>query len=139
MKRFEELTYIGQVRRLHRLAKTALRAYGLVSVRAKLIKYREHATTFQIEALGGTNPNSRNDRYVYDRYLLRIHGPGYATATSIASELEWLMALCRDTDIAVPEPIPTLEGNPLNTCARARSARAASLFPTTVDERKNIP
>lgn len=111
-KRFEELTHIGQARRLHHLAKAALIAYGLDNARAKLIKHQTNAT-FQIDTLEESKCSKSNSRYVQNRYLLRIHGPGYQTAAAIASELEWLKALRRDTDLAAPEPVSTLEGEQL--------------------------
>ena len=111
-KRFEELTYIGQTRRLYRLAKAVLIDYGLENSRVKLIKHATN-TTFQIDTLEESKGKKRNNRNVENRYLLRIHGPGYQTATSIASELEWLKALRRDTDLAVPEPVSTLGGEQL--------------------------
>ncbi len=39
-----------------------------------------------------------------DEYLLRLHRPGKHRPGQVASELAWLEALGRDTDLAVPEP-----------------------------------
>ena len=105
---FDELTYIGQAQRLHRLAKNALSAYGLEGAEARLIKYR-HNAVFQIDIPNGTERDIRDDRYVRARYVLRIHRPGYQTAGSVASELAWLRALRFDTDLVVPEPVSTLD------------------------------
>ena len=51
------------------------------------------------------------------KYILRIHHPisrvftGWQEKEVIESELQWLLALRRDTDIAVEEPIPNQQGS----------------------------
>jgi Ser/Thr protein kinase RdoA (MazF antagonist) len=45
------------------------------------------------------------------RYVLRVHGPGTGEAAEIRSELLWLRALRRETDLAVPEPLATTGGD----------------------------
>ncbi|MCW5722511.1 MAG: phosphotransferase [Devosia sp.] len=42
--------------------------------------------------------------------MLRVHRPEYQTAQSIRSELDWLMALRRDTDLPIPEPLAGRDG-----------------------------
>ena len=39
-----------------------------------------------------------------------MHEPGYQSDAAIQSELEWLDALCQDTDLVVPEPQRALDG-----------------------------
>jgi Ser/Thr protein kinase RdoA (MazF antagonist) len=109
MKPFEMLTFQGQVRRLRSLAKIALDQYGLEGARLKLVAHGEN-TTFRVDVHRGAPVKVANERYVENRYLLRIHRPGYQTAESIRSELAWLAALRRDTALAVPEPVPALNG-----------------------------
>lgn len=96
---FTALTYAGQVRRLRRLARNALAAYGLdgADVRLTPIRYRENAV-FRVDAplLGR-------------RFCLRIHRPDYQTTDALRSELA-LLGVLRDTGFAVPEPIPTRDG-----------------------------
>ena len=46
-----------------------------------------------------------------DRFVLRIHRPGLRTINVVRSEMAWLAALRRDTDLVVPEPVPTRDGN----------------------------
>ena len=58
--------------------------------RATLINLSENHT-FRIDAPAG-------------RTVLRVHRPGYHTAASIESELAWLEALRRDTDLPVVRP-----------------------------------
>jgi len=45
-----------------------------------------------------------------ERFTLRIHRPHYQSVPNIESELAWLTALRRDTDLAIPEPIPGANG-----------------------------
>jgi Ser/Thr protein kinase RdoA (MazF antagonist) len=42
--------------------------------------------------------------------VLRVCRPGWRTATDLRSEALWLQALCRDTDIGAPEPLPARDG-----------------------------
>jgi Ser/Thr protein kinase RdoA (MazF antagonist) len=64
--------------------------------RATLINLSENHT-FRIDAPSG-------------RTVLRVHRPGYQTADSIESELAWLAALRRDTDLPVVRPLPGRDG-----------------------------
>jgi len=45
-----------------------------------------------------------------NRYALRIIRPGKSSVVEVQSELAWLVALHRDTDLVVPDPVPTREG-----------------------------
>ncbi|MDA0770920.1 MAG: phosphotransferase [Chloroflexi bacterium] len=113
---FENLTHTGKVRRLHTLAKTALKSYGLKGASVRLIKSHENAT-FRVSVNDRSGGKAEAGRFVQGRYLLKLHGPGYQSAASIASELEWLDALRRDIDLAVPEPVPTLSGDLMTTAS----------------------
>lgn len=57
----------------------------------------ENNSTFRVDAIGGP-------------YILRINRIGVHTTATIESEMAWLTALRRDTDIGVPEPVATQEG-----------------------------
>ena len=70
-----------------------------VDGRATLINLSENHT-FRIDAPAG-------------RTVLRVHRPGYQTAASIESELAWLAALRRDTDLPVVRPLPGRDGRVL--------------------------
>ena len=43
-------------------------------------------------------------------YALRLCPPGWHRTQSIAEALQWLLALRRDTDLVVPEPVPACDG-----------------------------
>lgn len=91
------LTRRGQLARLRRLGRTALAAYGLADARLTLLRH-EYNTTFRVEAGG-------------ESYVLRINRPQVHTAQTIDSEMTWLRALRRDTDLGVPEPVSSRDGS----------------------------
>ncbi len=119
MKPFKELTYLGQARRLRRLAQSALAEYGLADAQLKLISHYGENTTFRVNAPQAAADTLTNEQYVENNFLLRIHQPGRQSAESIASELAWLAALRREAGLVVPEPMPSLEGKLLVQAAAA--------------------
>lgn len=54
--------------------------------------------------------------------ILRVHRPGYQNASSIASELSWIEALARDTDLPVVRPLPGRNGELLQEIEPGRYA-----------------
>lgn len=89
------------------------------------------------QAQGGTATlinHSENHTFRVDReegacFILRIHRPGYQSAATIESELAWLEALTRDTEVPVPRPLPGHDGRLLQTLQDpAGPARLAVLF-----------
>ena len=94
---FTSLSRRGQLSRLRRLGRTALASYGLEDARLTLLRF-ENNTTFRVDASRG-------------RYLLRINRPQVHGPDTISSELAWLSALRRDTDLGVPEPVAALDGS----------------------------
>jgi Ser/Thr protein kinase RdoA (MazF antagonist) len=107
VKPFEKLTRLGKVRRFRKLAQVALEAYELGETRLKFIHYAGNVLFRVFES--NSSPLA-NDLYHADQYMLRIHEPGYQASESIELELAWLAAMCRDANIAVPQPVPTLDG-----------------------------
>jgi Ser/Thr protein kinase RdoA (MazF antagonist) len=72
-------------------------------------------TTFQVRATTGDG--------VVERFLLRVHRParhgrGIDSTAAVRSELCWLTALRAETDLLVPEPLRTRDGE-LTTSASA--------------------
>jgi len=119
MKAYKELTHRGKMRRMRRVAQAALQAYGLADAPLKLfvdngnIVYRvKRVRVPQLAA-----DKDVNDLFFDDHCALRIHQPGYQTAEAIASEVAWLAALRREAGLAVPEPVPTLQGELMATIA----------------------
>lgn len=106
-----DLTPRGQVRRLRRLAEEALAAYGLRKAQVTFINHGEN-TTWRIDLpkrLPGPTPYGCHP----SRVLLRLHRATYNYPREIASELMWLDALRRDTELAVPVPLATTDGQSL--------------------------
>lgn len=88
----------------------------LAGARARLINHSENQT-FLVET----------ERW--GRFTLRIHRPGYQSRPSIESELAWMAALRRDTDVPIPEPIPGADGRLLQSFETIdEEARLAVLF-----------
>jgi Ser/Thr protein kinase RdoA (MazF antagonist) len=96
---YASLSRRGQLGRLRRLGRSALADYGVGPARLTPLRH-EHNTTFRVETDGGP-------------YVLRINRPGVHRPTTIASEMAWLTALRRDTELGVPEPIAALDGSPV--------------------------
>jgi Ser/Thr protein kinase RdoA (MazF antagonist) len=97
MEAFNSLSRRGQLIRLGRLARMALGNYPLPVTRVAPLKH-EHNSTFRVWTADGR------------KFVLRIHRPGQHTLEAIHSELLWLEALNRDTQLEVPRPVPAKEG-----------------------------
>jgi len=95
---YEQLSRAGQTRRMRRLATTALAAYPFTLARVVRLAQGWNAT-FRVDGVDGA------------RYALRIHRPDGPTTAMVRSELMWLAAIRRDTDLVVPEPVPTNDGD----------------------------
>ena len=81
---------------------------------ARLVNHSENHT-FRIDSPRG-------------RYSLRVHREGYQSAASIESELDWLMALRRDTALAIPEPIAGRDGKLLQSFFAANGERRLAVL-----------
>jgi len=92
-----------------------LRWDNLSGADIRLINHSENQT-FQI------------DTPAQGSYTLRVHRVGYQSPASIDSELAWLMALRRDTALAIPQPVPGTDGQLLQTFATTQGERLAVLF-----------
>lgn len=97
MKSFAQLTPRGQTRRLRRLALEALRQYDLTIQRVRLLS-RAYNTIFRVDTAQG-------------RFVLRINRPRERSRAELLSELAWIEALARETDVHVPTPYPTRRGD----------------------------
>ncbi len=104
MKPFASLTERGQGLRLRELALAALRHYPIEVLRLRLLTNHFNAI-FKIDAARG------------GPYVLRINVSGHRTRLDIQSEMLWLAAIRRDTDITVPGPVPNADGEFVTTVA----------------------
>ena len=108
MKPFEELTYLGRLKRMRQLAHVALQAYDLCEPRLTFLRQLGN-TLYQVNEANPTHSH-KPDTYAPGQYLLRIHHPTYQTPAAIELELDWLATMCHQADLPVPEPLPTLDG-----------------------------
>lgn len=87
-----------QLRRIEQLARRALPVYGLPpDSQVKLLNYSENATCL-------IRPPDR------EPLVLRINRPGYHPREHIATELEWVRSLRRDTSVITAEPLRGIDG-----------------------------
>lgn len=83
---------------------------------ARLVNHSENQT-FSIDTAAG------------EPFMLRVHRPEYQTEISINSELAWLAALSRDTDLPISEPLPGGDGKLLqHFVTRSGESRRGVLF-----------
>ena len=99
MKSFYDLTNLGQARRLRPMALQALRHYPIQVRRIRLVTNDTNGI-FRIDTTDGR------------RFVLRITTPnGCHAREQVQSEMIWLDALRRDTDLHVPKPLRTKIGD----------------------------
>ncbi len=94
--------------------KQALAAYDLADPQVRLLA-RHTNTMYRVETTRG-------------RYVFRVSAPGLRTELEIRSELAWLDALRRETDLLVPEAIPTRSGRRLVRVGSGEAALPGVLF-----------
>jgi Ser/Thr protein kinase RdoA (MazF antagonist) len=104
MKPYNELTHRGKLRRLHRLAVKALEDYDL---NVKWIRFMtiETNTMFKVQSEEGEN------------YVLRIYSDEETTLKENQTEIFWLQALIRDTDLKVSVPVTRKDGESITITA----------------------
>ncbi len=97
MKPFTELGQAGRTARLRRLALLALADYDLDVAAVRPLTSHYNAV-FRVDTGRG------------ERLVLRINRPENRTLVDIRSEVAWLDALRRETELVVPESVPTRPG-----------------------------
>lgn len=117
-KAFEALTSRGQVARLKAMGQAALAAWPVEQpVIHRSLAHGEN-TTFEVRGLLDGQP---------ERFVLRVHRPGYHPPEEIRDELRWLDALAADTTLRVPQPVHTRDGALLTTAAHEGIPEARTL------------
>lgn len=112
MRAYDELTRLGQIRRIQRLASVALAEYGMGNARLRLLRQAGN-TLFRVWTDDLSNGGAPADLFEEGQYLLRVHQPGYQETEAIELELAWLSAMRREADLPVPEPITAQDGRTL--------------------------
>ena len=135
----------ARLERATRLAGIALGRYGLRDARLRLLSHG-FKEVFLVESRSrgrfvlktyGTPPEVGEKGRSDPRYRT---GPGLRSPETIEAQLHWLSALGRETDLAVPEPVPLPDGSlvgqvsladlpPLRSLLRRVSARHRELYP----------
>lgn len=116
MKSYEEIAQLGTGKIEWRLAEEALDKYGLGEAELDLLSDTEHWTfeptifrvTVPAESACAVHPYL--GRIAGAQFVLKIYRQSQSLA-ELYSEVVYLLALCRDTELAVPEPVPSLRGD----------------------------
>jgi Ser/Thr protein kinase RdoA (MazF antagonist) len=114
MKPYDELTRLGQLRRIRQLAEAALEAYGLRGARLTFVQYTANIV-YRVDVPGPAPVQSGWSPYVPNRYLLRVLYTNHLEG--VKGEMTWLAALSHEAGLPVPEPVPTLAGELLTRIA----------------------
>jgi Ser/Thr protein kinase RdoA (MazF antagonist) len=112
MKPYKELTRRARLSRMRKLARTALKAYGLDAARLDFLQYFANII-YRVDAPAKVWATATSGYYVPKRYLLRIHA--LSDVDAITSELTWLKAISQEAGLPVPAPVMTLDGHLLIT------------------------
>ena len=94
---FADLSRRGQMRRLRAAADRVLAAYGLDEAVLRLVNHDFNAT-YRVDHEG-------------ERYALRINTNSPHGVAAVEAEAVWVDALAADTDLVVPQPVRTTEGD----------------------------
>lgn len=105
---FDHLPRKSQTVLLQDVAEQALEAYPLKVVSVNLLRYVLNAE-FLVDAHPLDDPDA------VKKYVLRVSAPGFHSRAEIASELDWLAAINRDTKLSVPVPVRTKDGRWVET------------------------
>jgi Ser/Thr protein kinase RdoA (MazF antagonist) len=116
MELFGNLTNLGKLRRLRKLAILGLTHYGLPDPQ---LTYHGFETNllYRVTIAGG------------ERFMLRLAYPGWRTMADLTAEAMWLTALSEDTDIPVPAVLPTRDGELVLTVT---SPEVPDMWPMTL-------
>ena len=109
MKAYDELTRLGRIRRVRRLASVALAEYGMGNARLRFLRQAGN-TLFLVRTDDMPDTAASGDLFEQGQYLLRVHQPGYQEREAIELELAWLTAMRQEADLPVPEPVANLDG-----------------------------
>ena len=107
LKPYEQLTRLGQLRRIRKLAEAALETYGLKGARLTFLRYFANIT-YRVDIPGPVQQWDDPSPYLPTRYLLRVLISNHWEYAK--GEMTWLAALSGEAGLPVPAPVPTLEG-----------------------------
>ncbi len=97
MKPYEELTFRGKILRLRKLCIKALEDYPIDVARVRYLT-TESTTMYRVDATDG------------QKYVIRLYSHADSSLAENRTEMYWLAALARDTDLRVVEPVARKDG-----------------------------
>ena len=97
MKPYDQLTFRGQILRTRQLCLKALEDYPIEVARVRYLT-TESTTMFRVDAHDGS------------KYVLRLYSELDSSLAENQTEMFWLSALARDTDLRVTQPVPRRDG-----------------------------
>ena len=106
MKPYAQLTPRGRILRLRKLALQALSHYPIDVARVRFLA-EESTTMFRVDAV---------DR---SKYVLRIYSEADSSLAENKTEMYWLAALARDTDLRTIRPVARNDGDHLSLVRHA--------------------
>ncbi|XWX02454.1 phosphotransferase [Aggregatilineales bacterium SYSU G02658] len=116
MTTFDALDYHGQVAVLTEAAAATLaERWGMAHCALTCVQHFQNST-FRVETPSGA------------RYALRVNRPKSQSLATVKSELLWLTALHRETDLLIPVPVPTVNGELLTEATAHEVTRLYVLF-----------
>jgi Ser/Thr protein kinase RdoA (MazF antagonist) len=101
MKPYDQLTFRGQITRLRQLCLKALEAYPIDAARVRYLT-TESTTMFRVDARDGS------------KYVIRLYSELDSSTAENQTEMFWLSALARDTDLRVTQPVARRDGEYLS-------------------------
>ena len=113
------MTRRAELARLRQVAVAALARYPLAAGRLAFVSHGEN-TTFRHDGADGS--------HLVRVHRPRRHGRAVDSAAAIRSEIDWLRAIRKDTDLAVPEPVAALDGAPTVTVGVEGATRVCSVL-----------
>jgi len=106
MKTYSELTLRGKILRLRKLCIRALEDYPIDVARVRYLT-TESTTMFRVEARDGK------------KYVFRIYSEADSSLAENQTEMFWLAALARETDLPVAQPVARTDGEYLSIVSEA--------------------
>jgi Ser/Thr protein kinase RdoA (MazF antagonist) len=97
MKPYDELTFRGKILRLRKLCIKALEDYPIDVARVRYLT-TESTTMFRVDARDG------------QKYVIRLYSELDSSLAENQTEMFWLSALARDTDLRVTQPVARKDG-----------------------------
>jgi Ser/Thr protein kinase RdoA (MazF antagonist) len=106
----ENSSYNSQIRQLRILAEAVLTRYDVGNARLSLLSHRKD-TVFRVNSYARADWTGLDvAKSQESRFVLHLCDPDGLDQQMLHSELQWLSALRRDTDLLVPEPVLTRDG-----------------------------